>query len=1038
MDIRQILALEANPASIKKIDEFLSELNPNHRDYPKALCHLAYLTYQLGDTKGSFSLLFNYLEVCIDKEKPTIYNTLIKIYYLQKDYDNVLTMIEAKKGYLPNYNKIAYYEDLITYYDEIENSSELIRTILTYLYDDISDERRLKALIRLTKEYLFLEDYPRFNEKNKLVQTLSLSLGEEDIYQEAKYLEAFVLVKEGSYPKSLFIIDEMLDVCKTKEMKGKLLVLKLEVFFSLGEYRKASIFEAEHEEDVMECSIETKLAFTSQCINLYEALNNRFNKTSYEERYSALLEEQKRSETTPAKTKKQRTSKQTIELNFLKTQKNLMPVTIDKPAKKEQEVNKITAQQSTMIETSSKLEEIADEFRKLNQQVFSQFRDYLRQFFIVVSKFSNFKEAYLLTKNNRYFGYHYKKERLYEKKTETLNLENTIILDVIDLEEEIIVSNTKETSYNDILSNKPYSEIDSSTIIALPMSKACVMFIGDDTSLLTDKLNYETLKLSSAYLEAKWANEQNELYLLKKYHDLQFVMDHIISGYKRQIDSYVYLSKTAMEMFDLKEAISIDEFYKVIIPEYLIDYRKVVNSLIYGSEKEASIRYAVIKDGLKVFYQEDFKVDEDGAILSIINDISNIIKEEENALVMAHFDPISGAYNKSKLIFDIPRLIETNKFSMLVFNVKGFKNYSFIYGYDFTDQLIFAISKYLKEYDSDNYVYHLDGDKFVVAIVGQNDRRAMIKIANQISDYLTEKLKKLNYRLNIYFEVGILRYPTDTNETEPTKLIDYLMSALSNANGNGVKTSVGCYSKEEYKKQFFQSQLVTHVSEAIDNNHLALYYQQVVDVGNNSCDHYFVSLNLSNFSVSEEMIYDILKKRNMIKVIERYIIHKALFELSEMHKETKLYFNLSFKVSKETLIDETFKDYLLEQLKFFNIPKTAISICYNDEMTDNVYEVLKSLAINQILLATSNMEILKQFPVYYFYYKLPKDIKNIENEFIKVLKEHCDKRNIRFVLNNVNNKELIAHFVQYGISLYSGKVYSALLNSKDIIKSFIA
>ena len=48
------------------------------------------------------------------------------------------------------------------------------------------------------------------------------------------------------------------------------------------------------------------------------------------------------------------------------------------------------------------------------------------------------------------------------------------------------------------------------------------------------------------------------------------------------------------------------------------------------------------------------------------------------------------------------------------------------------------------------------------------------------------------------------------------------------------------YSKEEYKKQFFQSQLVTHVSEAIDNNHLALYYQQVVDVGNNSCDHYFV------------------------------------------------------------------------------------------------------------------------------------------------------------------------------------------------------
>ena len=50
----------------------------------------------------------------------------------------------------------------------------------------------------------------------------------------------------------------------------------------------------------------------------------------------------------------------------------------------------------------------------------------------------------------------------------------------------------------------------------------------------------------------------------------------------------------------------------------------------------------------------------------------------------------------------------------------------------------------------------------------------------------------------------------------------------------------------------------------------------------------------------------------------------------------------------------------------------------------------------------------------------------------------CDSRNIRFVLDNVNNKELIAHYAQHNISLYSGKVYSALLSCRDIIKSFLA
>jgi EAL domain-containing protein (putative c-di-GMP-specific phosphodiesterase class I) len=258
------------------------------------------------------------------------------------------------------------------------------------------------------------------------------------------------------------------------------------------------------------------------------------------------------------------------------------------------------------------------------------------------------------------------------------------------------------------------------------------------------------------------------------------------------------------------------------------------------------------------------------------------------------------------------------------------------------------------------------------------------------------------------------------------------------AHDDGVKSNVACYSKEAYRRQFFQSQLATHVSEAIDNNHLALYYRQVVDAGRNNCDHYYVGLNLSNYAVDDKVIYEVIKKRDMTKLIERYMIHKALFELEEMYKEIKVYMNFSFKVSRETLVDETFKDYLLEQLKFFNIPKTAITICYNDELDDNVYEVLKSLTLNQIMIATSNVEILKQFPVYYFYYKLNKDVKNLENEFITVLKDYCDKHNIRFVLDNVNNKTLIAHFAQVGISLYSGKIYSALLTHKDIIKSFLA
>ena len=165
MDIRDLLALEPSIASIKKIDQFLSAKMPNDRDYPKAISHLAYLTYLMGDVSNSFQLLFNYLDKCIDKEKPTVYNALIKIYYEQKDYENVLKMIELKKEFLPSYNKSAYYEDLIRFYQETSDEVSLRRNLLIYLADDISDERRLKALTILC-DILFKNGEYEFEEED--------------------------------------------------------------------------------------------------------------------------------------------------------------------------------------------------------------------------------------------------------------------------------------------------------------------------------------------------------------------------------------------------------------------------------------------------------------------------------------------------------------------------------------------------------------------------------------------------------------------------------------------------------------------------------------------------------------------------------------------------------------------------------------------------------------------------------------------------------------------------------------------------------
>ena len=386
----------------------------------------------------------------------------------------------------------------------------------------------------------------------------------------------------------MVLIEESLQLDLSKNLRSSFLALKLQVLVELNEYRRASFFALDFEDEILEGPLDAKINFAKQCVIAFEALNNRFNKNTYEALYNSLLEEAKK---VPQSIEKVCKQKQTFDLNFLKNQNNFKTVSIKK-VHSEQKVNLIHREEVSMIETGSKLLDIAEEFTNLNNQTYPQFRDYLRNFFIALAKIAKFEEAYLLTKNPRYYGYYYKKERLYEKKTHTLSLNDTVLLDVFDLEEEIIIPKTKETNYFNIVTNKLYKEENEQTLICFPLNKAAIMFSSSNDNILTAKLNYEILKLACSYLQLSYNNEQNELYLAKKHHDYAFMMEHIVSGYKKQVDNYVFLSDKACKMFNCNEALSIFEFYNCIIPKYLIEYKKVINDLMDYKVKEATVRFA--------------------------------------------------------------------------------------------------------------------------------------------------------------------------------------------------------------------------------------------------------------------------------------------------------------------------------------------------------------------------------------------------------------------------------------------------------------
>lgn len=90
------------------------------------------------------------------------------------------------------------------------------------------------------------------------------------------------------------------------------------------------------------------------------------------------------------------------------------------------------------------------------------------------------------------------------------------------------------------------------------------------------------------------------------------------------------------------------------------------------------------------------------------------------------------------------------------------------------------------------------------------------------------------------------------------------------------------------------------------------------------------------------------------------------------------------------------------------------------------------------MIATSNIELIKNVRINYFYYQLPNYVQSLENEFLVLVKAFCDQKTIQFIVDQVNNKNVITRFIDLGCYLFSGKVYGALLTKDEIVKAFLA
>lgn len=1050
MLLKEVLKLDKTNSSIKKIDFFIGLQTKYSYEHLKALAYKSEILHHLGKDNDALKLLYeivpNFNSMILDGII-VICDAIIDLCIELKRYDQVLKYIKIKESYLPISRSVLHIKDTIKYYLSLKQYDDALKALEKYLREDISKDEAIEAKIELSKLYFELHDYEKY---------LSVIKDVESFYQSNLMLneladiglnKIIIQYEKGNYPKvvsdgNYYLKEEFLS--DTHKLKCATLMIKS--YISLADYKRASIVESDYYDLINEEYLNESLDFSYAALDLYKKTNTIVSIKDYQAKIEKLEGEKKELRKEIKKTKKvkeeiiipeveieNKTFDEEIDSD-VKPILNLMP---SEPIIKEEINQKLNIEYKkinniVVSENYQKLERVFDAINNIDITI--EFREIFRQACIAIDKEYQIKEIYLLYFDRKYKGLYYKKDRCYDKELSFDDLENTLNYSSLNFEQEMFIDKDYTDSLKNIVTHEEYDIIPYG--FAMPIFEdikpiGSIAFLSDEEFISKD-MAYESLKLISKMINTRLliTLAQNELeYNNKK---LFFINNNFDQGLKEEIEGYIHLNEKASEILESIPDIRTEDFYSKIDSNDLMKYKSlkndIYNQMIMNSKIEYSYRCDnVIKKIKETFYP--MINNGEVSILSIVEDITEEANDKLDLINLAYQNPISKLDTPLKLTVDLNNLYKTKILSLAIVDIIDFDLYRTLYGYNFTNQLIYTVGQSFKEHFSDRFtisVYHLEVDRYAILFKDINDKRVIDSSLRKAFSYVHDELFKLNSRVDLLFNSGVYRLPKNNTIDDASKIIYYAYDALDDA--KGIETNINhiChFDSELHKVKFREKSLITHISEAIDHSNIGLTYKQVVNLKDNNVFGYMIIPNLDNYDIDYKYMDFVIKRRGLIINLEKYMISNTIKEQKMLYDASKCYFLTFVKISNETILDNLY-NFLKAQMQFYKIAPNYICF-YVDDASSPVIKKLKELGFK---IASSNIyDVYNNYCDIFFL-----DSNKVMLDYIKEVKELCDNHKIICIIDNIDSKDDVLIARENNIDLIYGEYFKKVTRMKAIIE----
>jgi diguanylate cyclase (GGDEF)-like protein/PAS domain S-box-containing protein len=336
--------------------------------------------------------------------------------------------------------------------------------------------------------------------------------------------------------------------------------------------------------------------------------------------------------------------------------------------------------------------------------------------------------------------------------------------------------------------------------------------------------------------------------------------------------------------------------------------------------------------------------------LAVFEDITVRKNFEEKIFYQANFDFLTGLPNRNmfqdRLSQTIKKAHRDNKeFAILLIDLDQFKDVNDTLGHNKGDELLIDASTRIKSCvrESDT-VARLGGDEFIIILSELNFSSNVGTIAQNIIHALAEPFHLDKNTSYISGSVGITLYPKDATESiDLIKNADQAMYAAKKQGRNGFHFFTPLMQLAAQQRMT----LVHDLRNAIKNKEFVLYYQPIVELGNNTV---FKAEALIRWQqpdqglISPVDFISIAEETGMIKEIGDWVFLEAAKQSKRWRTSLSENFQISVNASPiqfKNTDDFTWKKHLTE----LNISGSSICV----EITENLLMTSDKSSLDTLL-----------------------------------------------------------------------------------------